>query len=207
MAVSRLISPQQLALRWCAAGLAGALLSGCGTVVAGSQPGSSVTPGSAADNAAATSAVPPGGEGDILQTVPVEEQEELDPVPTGEPVEIPAERVLVDVQLSRSRSESRGIPGEVAGDAAQVSITLSLPPGGQSADLSGLSVSMEDASGRPLPPVHGAASDPLEGELAPGEVATGTYLFSAADEVRNPLTISVNLLADQPVAQFTGNLQ
>lgn len=199
-------------------------LSGCGQEVDQAvipTPGASLAaesmqvprggkPAHAADKSEATSAptagvqraVPPPVDSDLSDRVPVERQVVLEGVDVTEPVVV--EEVKISVRsVERRRTEAEG-PGEIGGPSVAISVSL---VNGTSAplDLSSVTVTATDTEGAPLIPLSGGPARPFDGVAPSKGQVQGIYVFSLA-RVAVPLTITVNLAADAPVAVFTAAL-
>jgi hypothetical protein len=96
------------------------------------------------------------------------------------------------------------LPGEISGPA--ISATVEISNG--SADTIGVdtvTVTLTDGAGNPASPISGDAT-PLQGVVAPGASAAGTYLFTVPPDQRNPVTITVNYSAGAPTLAFLGEV-
>lgn len=158
----------------------------------------------AIEDAAATLPVaPPEGEGD-LSVVQVEPQESHAPVAAEDTVVVAA-AIRASIVLGETTVQARR-PGEIGGEAVEVALRLS-NEGTLPQDLADVFVTVEDKTGAPLPPLYGEPYSPLEGGLAPGESAEGSYVFTHGDSVRQPLTVRISYTADEPAAVFVGTTQ
>lgn len=210
------VSPRRVMVPAGLAGLALIAVSACGTeqFAAGAEAGppdthtsrSAAGPsavGDRQDPASDTAVPPPDGPGD-LSPIEVEPQPTLPPVDVGERVEVTsdlaAELSLVTTTVEASR------PGEIAGEAAEVTVTLD-NTGAEPRDASTLSVTVQDADGMPLSPSYTDPYLPLHGVLAAGESGQGVYVFTIEESVAEPLTVHVSPAADEPVAAFVGGLE
>lgn len=95
------------------------------------------------------------------------------------------------------------LPGEVAGPAVAVPVTLRNGTGAPvSAD--DVVVDLVGASGAPAAPLSSPPANPLTGTVAPGASVSGTYTFTVPTSERSNVSITVTYRAGVPVARFTG---
>lgn len=73
-------------------------------------------------------------------------------------------------------------------------------------DLTSVVVDLTDSAGASAGQLSGPGAAPFTGSVAPGQTATGVYVFSLAQDDRHGDTISVSLTASAPVVVFTGDL-
>lgn len=166
-----------------------------------SQP--ALTVDTAEETASESAVLPPEGPGSLLP-VEVEELVTLPPVDVGDVVSITRD-LTVDVHLAPTTAEA-GRPGEIGGDAVAVTVDITSTEQ-EPRNASVFQVTLEDAEGTPLTPVHSDPFSPLDGQLAPGSSDEGTYVFTLDDFIVQPLTVYVMSAADEPVAVFVGSLQ
>jgi hypothetical protein len=173
-----------------------------GTDAQGSAPTSaSVT---APPQATVTAPIPPpGGNGDVNQTVETQE------VSVNAPVALSSTATVaqgVDVSLASIEGTTADAvgPGEIAGPAVAVTVQVSNDTT-ESVPLDGYSVSLTDSDGQVAIPTTGGSASPLAGELAPGQSATGVYVFTVAQDKRSSVSISVNDAREATTVVFTGS--
>lgn len=95
-------------------------------------------------------------------------------------------------------------PGEVGG--AGLALTVKITNGSTvPVDLSTFTVTLSGSDGSPAIVTTGGSSAPLDGQLAAGDSANGTYDFTLANSLRRPVTIQVQYGNGQTVLQFSGN--
>lgn len=96
-------------------------------------------------------------------------------------------------------------PGEVSGTAVVVTVTAKNgADAAQSLDSAVVTVNAQDGE----PGIGTTAGDPapLAGSLAPGQTATGRYVFMLGSASGRDVAVSVNYAAGEPVAIFTGKV-
>lgn len=95
-------------------------------------------------------------------------------------------------------------PGEVAGDAVRVSVTLT-NTGTAPADTSGVIVDLETGSDAlPGLALQGEGTTPLPATIAPGASSTADYVFVVDSNRRARVSVLVNYSVTAPVAVFEG---
>lgn len=162
------------------------------------------TPEAVSENLTKVAADPADGPGDISRVIEVAEPEVLKEIAIkGDGVAV-VEGLKLDVELDSVEVESRGVPGEFAGEAVTVIVTV-INDGKSEADLSLSSVAVSDAQGAPLSPFFGEPSSPLPEVLQVGKTAKGTYVFTLTDDPQEPLTVSISPAPQTPVARFAGH--
>lgn len=97
------------------------------------------------------------------------------------------------------------LPGEIAGPALKVAVTVS-NGATHPVDLGSVSVNMHDGSDTPASELQ-SQSDPVHGSVAPGDRSTGTYVFSFPADRTGPATISVIYSTEAPIVLFVGNVR
>lgn len=159
----------------------------------------------AAPAPSATTPVPAPGGGDVTTEVDAGQQELLDPVPVGTPVDVDG-RVTVRIvdEPARTRGEAR-TAGEIAGPAVRLRVVLT-NESRRALSLRGVTVTAHDADNRVLTTLGSAPARPFRGRVAAGRDAEGIYVFTLPRGGSAPFTITVNYTADAPVAVFVGDL-
>ena len=105
--------------------------------------------------------------------------------------------------LKAIRSKAQG-PGEVSGPA--LAVTVSVANGtGSAFDLANAVVTLTDAAGDPGAGMAGKPSSPLPESVAPGQKATGVYVFNVAKGRRDPVIVDVSVNPETPIVVFRGN--
>lgn len=97
------------------------------------------------------------------------------------------------------------LPGEISGPA--VAVTVEIENG--SADTIGLAnvtVTLTDSAGNAASTVSGDSAGVLAGALGAGDTATGMYVFSVPNDLRSPVTVTVNYSSGAPTLVFTGEV-
>lgn len=146
---------------------------------------------------------PPGGAGDINQTVPSATVTSNPPVQLSETANY-GNGVTVALTGIESVTTTAELPGEVAGPG--VKLTVSIVNGSPSAvDLGNVVVDLQDAAGTPAIFMSASPSSPFTGSVEAGATATGTYVYSVPATYTNPATISVSYSTEVPVVVFVGD--
>ena len=97
------------------------------------------------------------------------------------------------------------MPGEISGPG--VSITVELTNGStEPINLGDVAVELVATGDRYATLITTQENTHLDGELAPGGTADGTYVFTIADEDRAAITVQVTYAAPKPTALFAGSL-
>jgi hypothetical protein len=121
-------------------------------------------------------------------------------VPSSEPATVAGATVSIDGITVEQVSGTRA--GETAGPAARVVVRVVNPSDGASLDLSAVAVRAYTGQDfAPASPVDEGTG--FSGSLAPGETATGTYLFSIPEGAQDSVTVTVGVTADSGLAVFT----
>jgi hypothetical protein len=95
-------------------------------------------------------------------------------------------------------------PGEVAGDAVKVSVTLT-NTSAEAADTSGVLVDMEAGPDAvPGLALRGSGATTLPASIEPGASATADYVFVVESNKRARVSVLVNYSVSAPVAVFEG---
>lgn len=95
-------------------------------------------------------------------------------------------------------------PGEISGTG--LAVTVQFTNGGTApVSLNTAAVNtFTGAVGAPATPVHGVATRPLQGTLAPGRSQSATYVFAAPEAGLGDVTVTVAWLAGSATAVFNG---
>jgi hypothetical protein len=101
---------------------------------------------------------------------------------------------------------SARLPGELSGPAAKVTVQFT-NNSRAAVSLASVVINDVDATGAPMSPVTSAPAKPVSGSLAPGQQATGVYVFSLPPGFRNPCKLSLSYSTAAPVVLFVGNVQ
>lgn len=161
-----------------------------------SDVGTAPVPGS---DVSASSLAPGGTE----PTVPVATVVPLPSVPIDETVTTP-EGVVIDI-TSVTRVDVVGkLPGEVSGPAYQV-VVLVTNRTASSLDVGTTEVNVSvGPDDQPMSGVS-SASSPMTGVIAKGQMATGTFVFSAP-AAPSAVVVSVSVVPGTPPAVFAGTV-
>jgi len=143
-------------------------------------------------------------EGTIHDVVPAEEQTTVPSVPLAETAQFGGSISAEVTSVEPIEGEAR-LPGEVAGPALAVRVRLDNDSSRQ-VDVSGVTVTLEDADGNPSEQLSSAPAEPFVGMIQPGTTADAVYVFGFENSRSQPITIGVNYSADEPVALFVGNV-
>lgn len=120
----------------------------------------------------------------------------------GEPVSLPTD-VAVDLTSVTTTSLTAQTPGEYTGDAVVVEVRIS-NEADAALPLDAAVVTLTAEDGDVGIGTGAAPYAPLQGEVAPGEAATGTYVFMLDPADGRSVTLRVGYAAGGPVAVFTG---
>lgn len=97
------------------------------------------------------------------------------------------------------------LPGETSGPG--LALTVKITNGSAKAiNLDTVLVDLQKAQGVSADPVLSPPAKPMAGQLAAGESATGTYVFTLADADRRNCTVRVSYTAEAPTVVFAGDL-
>jgi len=164
---------------------------------------SSEAPSSQAPAPATTPVPPPGGGGDINQTVPSVQLTTAAPVSLSQTADFGG-GVTVDLASIESVTTTAQGPGEVAGPGLVIKIRIK---NGSAAavPLDAVNVTVSDGAQTPASPMSGPPAAPFSGNLAPGAEATGVYVFTLPGGYTNPATVTVSYSTAAPIVVFTGN--
>lgn len=161
----------------------------------------------------ATPAVPSSGQGPAAPTASASPGS-LDPVPTTERTPEPAipltavadfgpEVTLRILEVEEVDGVARG-PGEIDGPAVRLTLQL--------ANASDATLSLEPmvvavtsgAQRNPALSLTGPGGRPFQGELPPGDSATGVYVYAVPEAQRRVLEVTVSATPTAPVVVFRG---
>lgn len=191
----------------CVAGCAAALalaLGGCTSGPAPSPSTAPVSPGVDGTPAPAppTTPVPAPGGGDVGTTVTATQAPEPLAQEIGQTAEV-TPGVRVDItDVSAITASSTG-PGEVAGPAVAVTVGV-VNDTDAVFDLARVSVNLTDSEGLPGSGMTGEPARWLTGSLEPGASAEGIYVFTVAEDHRDPVHVEVSVDPTLPTVVFTG---
>ena len=169
-------------------------------------PASSPSPAAASPSPSPRpSSIPPPGADDVDESTP-DGPVEAAPLPTTaaaltEPAAL-ATGMVIEIIAVDAIEVTAETPGEVDGTAVRVTVQAhneSSEP--QSVDSAVVTVLASDDYG-----IGTTAGDPspLSGVVAPGDTASGVYVFMLDPAADREVTVSVNYAAGEPVAVFTG---
>lgn len=109
---------------------------------------------------------------------------------------------MIDIVEVSAITVTAETPGEVDGSAVRVTVSArNTSTESQPVDSALVTIVAGDELG--IGTTAGSPS-PLAGEIAPGDAATGTYIFMLDPAADREITVSVNYAAGEPVAVFTG---
>lgn len=142
---------------------------------------------------------------------PKKAPEPLDPVKRkkGKPVQLDEKATITKGVVARVTKveEVEGeatLPGEVAGDALRVTVTVTNDTD-EALDLSGAIVNLYlGADETPATTLSGPGVDPFPASAAAGKKASGTYVFRVAER-DVPVHVEVDVAADLKVVAFEGD--
>lgn len=161
-------------------------------------------PGTQNSDPLPSATVPAPNGGSIEETV-----EPVDPGPTQEAELGDTARLEGGVDVTISEVEQLDVkaetPGEIAGPA--VALTLTVENGSDDAiDLSTAMVSVTGSKDSYGQATTSEPYSPFAGTLAPGETASGVYVFRLPADERDSLQVTVEYIAGAPIALFTGDV-
>lgn len=114
--------------------------------------------------------------------------------------------IVVTLTKSESVQGEARLPGEIAGPAIRVTITVQ-NKSAASHNLEYTRVTAYYGADRtPAGVLTSPGGAPLDGTLAAGATATGVYVFGVPTEARNDVTVTVDTAAGVPMAVFTGRM-
>jgi hypothetical protein len=152
--------------------------------------------------APATTPVPPPTPGSVESTVPSRPVVTKPPVPIDKKVEVEG-KVSTQILKVRAIKAKARLPGEISGDG--VAITISVTNGSrQAVDVSSVVVNLEDSKGLPANQITSAPAKSFKGSVPAGRSRSAVYVFTVPKSDRSPVTVSVVLTGDSPVAVFKG---
>ncbi|MEJ5912814.1 DUF4232 domain-containing protein [Pseudokineococcus sp. 1T1Z-3] len=125
--------------------------------------------------------------------------ETLPSVPVGQDAPFRSGLVARVTAVEEADVEARG-PGETSGPGRLVRLELENGSAGD-VDLAGVTVLAFGEDGSSVSPISGRPTDPVQGVLAPGESASGTYAFTTPPDVPLRLEISQNAQPDIAVVE------
>lgn len=187
--------------------LAGALmLSACTPTASAGAPGASASasPGTQNTRPSPAVTVPAPGGGSVTETVAPAEPGATTEAGIDEPADLP-DGIRISVASAREIEVTAETPGEVAGPAVAVTLTVDNPTQ-KARDLSTAMVSLTGSGGTLGQPTTSDPYAPFAGVVPPGGSATGTYVFLLPIEERDALSITVEYLAGAPIALFAGDI-
>lgn len=111
--------------------------------------------------------------------------------------------VAVTIDEITTTTVTAETPGDMAGTAAVITVTVA-NASSEAVNVDSAVVSLEADGGEHGIGTNAGDAAPLTGDVAPGDSATGTYLFLLEPAHDRDITVSVNYAAGEPVAQFTG---
>jgi hypothetical protein len=141
--------------------------------------------------------------GSIAETVPSKRVATEAAVPLTSTADF-GNKVTAVVTAAKSINATAQGPGEIAGPAVAISLTIKNTSGG-AIDLSSVIVNLQDKAGTPSNPMSASPAKPVSGKLASGATASGVYVFSLPRSHLNPVTISVSYTTEAPVVLFVGD--
>jgi hypothetical protein len=112
--------------------------------------------------------------------------------------------VVAEVTKIKAVSAKAQLPGEVAGPGLLLTVRLRNKSEGD-LDLDVVLVTVYDSTKAPAGEMTMAPNSPMRGSLAPGETASGDYLFTIARSRRSPIVVNVTLPTKTPVMVFHGD--
>jgi hypothetical protein len=178
---------------------------------------SSVASGSSAEEASSSAdeldapsdtTVPAGdGEGSIHETVeadPAAVAGVADPVGIDDTADF-GNGVSARLTAVEAVEAEGNLPGEFSGPA--VALTIEVTNGSrQSIDLGAVTADLTFRDGVSAYPVRDPERRPFSGELAPGDVATGSYVFTLDPAERADVALRLSYTTEAPTVIFAGSV-
>ena len=122
------------------------------------------------------------------------------PVKVGRPADL-SDGVRITVGAVRDRTVAAELPGEIAGPAAVVPVTVR-NASGKRFSLDGVVVTAFYNDGVPATETSADPAKPLAGSLAAGRTAKGVYVFTVPSEYAATLRIEVSSNQSATIVQF-----
>lgn len=134
--------------------------------------------------------------------VPTQPEKSRKPVDLDKPSDA-GDKVSVRLTKIASIDAKAEGPGEVAGPA--LALTVLVRNGSSTpVDLNSVVVTLEGADQSPGGVITAKPADPLDGRLASGKSRSGVYVFTIAQDNRDPVTVAVTLAGGGTVLLYTG---
>jgi hypothetical protein len=150
----------------------------------------------------ATTPVPPPTPGTINSTVPNKPVETQKAKPLDKPAE-GGNGVSVRLESVRKIKAKAKLPGEVAGPALAVAVTID-NDSSKSLDLSSVVVNLSDSSDAPGTVMSAAPAKRLPAKVKAGRSASGVYVFTVPSSKQKSVTVTVSITPGKPVLKFEG---
>jgi hypothetical protein len=177
------------------------------SVASDAEPGEVVSPGDEVE-ATPDTTVPAGdGEGSIHETV------EVDPeavAAVAEPIGIDETADFGNGVTARITSvesvEAEGhLPGEFSGPAVALTIEVT-NRSDDAVDLGTVTADLTFGDGLSAYPVFDPERPPFSGEVAPGDVASGSYVFTLDPSERDDVALRLSYSTEVPTVIFAGSV-
>lgn len=152
-----------------------------------------------------TTPVAPSGAGNIHETVPAVTPVTMQAAALTAAAQ-PDAGVTVQVTDIRAVSTEARFPGEIAGPGLAVTVHI-INSSRAAIDLDNAIVDVLGADGSRAVQVSGSPAAPMSGSLAPGQQASGVYVFTIPQDQRDPISIRFSYAAQTPTVLFVGDAQ
>lgn len=162
------------------------------------------TPGSQNTDPLPTATVPAPDGGSIEETVAPVEPGPTHEIELGDTAELEG-GVNVTVSEVEALDVEAKTPGEIAGPAVALTLTVE-NTSDESVDMSTAMVSVTGSKDSFGQPTTSEPYSPFLGAVAPGETASGIYVFRLPADERGSLEVTVEYIAGAPIALFVGDL-
>ena len=162
------------------------------------------TTGDVADPSSTPTTATPGSESTLPAAEPVPDPGTADPVDINEPSTVASGASVRLVSFTSTQAEA-SLPGEVSGPAVVMVVEFTNGTS-EPIDLDGVTVDLQHGDGISAGLVTSADHEALAGVLAPGEAASGSYLFTIPTDDRDEVTVSIKFAADEPRLFFAGSI-
>jgi hypothetical protein len=146
--------------------------------------------------------VPAPSKDNTKATKPNDAQASKSPVALDKPTR--SGGVVAEVTKIKAVSAKAQLPGEVAGPGLLLTVRLQ-NKSEDDLDLDVVLVTVYDSTDAPAGEMTMAPNNPMQGSLAPGETASGNYLFTISRSRRSPIVVNVTLPKKTPVMVFRGD--
>jgi hypothetical protein len=143
--------------------------------------------------------------GGIYQTVPPQHRKTLAPLPLRKPAIVGSGVTEHILSINTIHATAHG-PGEISGPALRIVIEVA-NDSNKPINLDTALMTVSDADGTPGVEMTLNGTVPLRGNLAVGESARGTFVFTLPPTHRDPVTVNFSYSSVAAVTLFVGNVK